>query len=148
MSKTSFSWPFFTAGGASLKINDTLPAAKIRANEALQDLTSVCPILQCRTTWQCGISTVVVLSRVFVTQTSKLFLEACISPACKNFLEIGKKKRLICVQLEAILVIHVCAILFSKFVPRLRENGNPKPTPFRTMFRGLWHYQRSGWVQA
>lgn len=82
---------FFTAGGASLKINDTLPAAKIRANEALQDLTSVCPILQCRTTWQCGISTVVVLSRVFVTQTSKLFLEACISPACKNFLEVGKK---------------------------------------------------------
>ena len=87
---------FFTAGGASLKINDTLPAAKIRANEALQDLTSVCPILQCRTTWQCGISTVVVLSSVFVTQTSKLFLEACISPACKNFLEIGKKTADLC----------------------------------------------------
>ena len=40
-----FYWPFFTAGGASLKFNDALPAAKIRANEALQDLTSLSLVL-------------------------------------------------------------------------------------------------------
>ena len=49
----------------------------------------------------------VVLSRVFVTQTSffqkpfksditsKLFVEACISPACKNFVEVAEKKRFV-----------------------------------------------------
>ena len=63
------------------------------------------------------------------------------------------QKRPICVQSEVILVTNVCP------PPWQRENGNPKPlnvsaTRFRirqcrlrTMFRGLWHHQRSEWVQ-
>ena len=62
------------------------------------------------------------------------------------------QKRPICVQSEVILVPNVCPLLGKEKTATL----NPKrfsnkisdtAMPLRTMFRGLWHHQRSEWVE-